>query len=90
MFLNQLCKDSIVDFFQERFGVRPDSGPLRSEVVIHLHWQDSEVWVYLDTSGEQLNKHGYRQNPFKAPVQENLAAAIIAATGWDGKTPKQH
>ncbi len=87
MFLNQLCKDSIVDFFQERFGVRPDSGPLRSEVVIHLHWQDSEVWIYLDTSGEQLNKHGYRQNPFKAPVQENLAAAIIAATGWDGKSP---
>jgi len=41
---------------------------------------------YLDTSGEQLNKHGYRQNPFKAPVQENLAAAIIKATGWDKKS----
>ncbi|HNT82010.1 MAG TPA: class I SAM-dependent RNA methyltransferase [Bacteroidia bacterium] len=86
MFLNQLCKDAIVDYYQKNFNIRPDSGPLRSEVVIHIHWQHDQVWVYLDTSGEQLNKHGYRQNPFKAPVQENLAAAIIYATGWDRKS----
>lgn len=86
MFLNQLCKDAVVDFFQSHYNIRPDSGPLRSEVVIHLHWQENKAWVYLDTSGEQLNKHGYRQNPFKAPVQENLAAAIIKATGWDKKS----
>ncbi len=86
MFLNQLCKDAVVDYYQKSFNIRPDSGPLRSEVVIHIHWQQDQVWVYLDTSGEQLNKHGYRQNPFKAPVQENLAAAIIYATGWDRKS----
>jgi putative N6-adenine-specific DNA methylase len=86
MYLNQLCKDAVVDFFQKHYSIRPDSGPLKSEVVIHVHWQDHKASVYLDTSGEQLNKHGYRQNPFMAPVQENLAAALILATGWDKKT----
>ena len=87
MFLNQHCKDAIVDFFNEKYKVRPHSGPLRNEVVVHIHWQDNNAIVYLDTSGDQLNKHGYRQNPFMAPVQENLAAALIMATGWDMKTP---
>ncbi len=85
MFLNQHCKDAVVDFFNDKYKVRPSSGPLRSEVVIHIHWHDNMAVVYLDTSGDQLNKHGYRQNPFMAPVQENLAAALIMATGWNKK-----
>lgn len=83
MFLNQHCKDAVVDYFQEKEKVRPDSGPLKSQVVLHIHWHDNKAWVYLDTSGEQLNKHGYRQNPFMAPVQEGLAAALVMATEWD-------
>ncbi len=86
MFLNQHCKDAVVDFFNEKFKVRPSSGPMRNQVVIHIHWHDNQAIVYLDTSGDQLNKHGYRQNPFMAPVQENLAAALIIATGWDKKS----
>lgn len=87
MFLNQLCKDAVVDYFMEHHKLRPNSGPLKSEVVLHIHWHDHKAWVYLDTSGEQLHKHGYRLNPFMAPVQENLAAALIMATDWDKKTP---
>lgn len=87
MFLNQLCKDAVVDYFTEKERVRPDSGPLKNGVVVHVHWQDDKAWIYLDTSGEQLHKHGYRLNPFMAPVQENLVAALIMASGWDKKTP---
>lgn len=86
MFLNQLCKDAVVDYFTSNFKKRPNSGPLKSEVVLHVHWHDNKAWVYLDTSGEQLHKHNYRLNPFMAPVQENLVSALIMATGWNCKS----
>jgi putative N6-adenine-specific DNA methylase len=37
----------------------------------------------LDTSGEPLSKRGYRKIPFRAPLQETLAASLVMATGWD-------
>lgn len=39
--------------------------------------------VYLDTSGETLTKHGYRKTPVLAPLQENLACALLLASKWD-------
>ncbi len=41
------------------------------------------VTVGLDTSGESLHKRGYRKLVSKAPVAENLAAAMIALTPWN-------
>jgi 23S rRNA G2445 N2-methylase RlmL len=80
------CKDAIVDRMVEKFNVRPDSGPERNKTVINLHWRNEDVSVYIDTSGESIAKHGYRKIPLKAPLLESLAAAIIIATDWDGKT----
>ena len=39
--------------------------------------------VYLDTSGESLNRRGYRKESHMAPMQETLAAAIIQTTQWE-------
>lgn len=85
-FANLKCKDAIVDRFQRRLGRRPDSGPKRDAAVIYVHWQESDCSVYLDTSGEPLAKRGYRKIPEGAPMQETLAAAVIQATGWNGKS----
>ncbi len=68
-------------------GRRPDSGPGRQGVVVHLHWENDRCEVWLDTSGEPLSRRGYRKIPLEAPMQETLAAAVILATGWDGKGP---
>ena len=81
-FANQRCKDAIADRFMEKKGRRPDSGPERDRTVIHLHWQGDACKLYLDTSGVPLAKRAYRKMPWKAPLQETLAAAIISATGW--------
>ncbi len=35
-FANLKCKDAIVDRIKEKTGIRPDSGPERNKVVIHL------------------------------------------------------
>lgn len=83
MFANMRVKDAIVDRIKEKKGIRPDSGPDKRRAVVHLHWIDKEVKVYLDCSGETLSRHGYRKHPGLAPMQENLAAAVILATEWE-------
>ena len=84
-FVNQKAKDAIVDRISERRGKRPDSGPERDKAVVHVYWWENEVEVYLDTSGEPLSRRGYRKIPLEAPMQETLAAAVVTATGWDGR-----
>lgn len=41
-----------------------------------------EVTVGLDTTGVSLHKRGYRKLVAKAPIAENLAAALIDLTPW--------
>ena len=41
-----------------------------------------EVVIGLDTTGESLHKRGYRKLTAKAPIAENLAAALIMLTPW--------
>ncbi len=41
-----------------------------------------EVVIGLDTTGESLHKRGYRRLTAKAPIAENLAAALIMLTPW--------
>ena len=41
------------------------------------------VTIGLDTTGESLHKRGYRKLVSKAPVAENLAAAMIMLTPWN-------
>ena len=83
-FVNQKAKDAIVDRLKTSYGRRPDSGPEKKGAVVYIYWVDTRCLVYLDTSGESLSRRGYRKMPFRAPVQETLAAAIVMETGWDG------
>jgi putative N6-adenine-specific DNA methylase len=43
--------------------------------------------VSADTSGALLHRRGYRLATAKAPLRETIAAALIAASGWDGAAP---
>jgi putative N6-adenine-specific DNA methylase len=83
-FANVKCKDAVVDRIKEKRGLRPDTGPERDKVVIHLYWRGNLCQVFLDTSGEPLSRRGYRMIPLKAPMQETLAAAVVLATRWAG------
>lgn len=85
-YANVRVKDAIVDRMREKFGRRPDSGPDDTGIVVFLHWSGDDCTLYLDTSGEPLNRRGYRKLPCRAPMQETLAAATILASGWKGDT----
>lgn len=84
-YANVRCKDAIVDRIRTKRGQRPDSGPDRDRSVINLYWKENRCSVYFDTSGESLCRRGYRKIPLTAPMQETLTAAVIAATGWNGR-----
>lgn len=43
--------------------------------------------VSVDTSGALLHQRGYRLATAKAPLRETLAAALLAASGWDPAAP---
>jgi 23S rRNA G2445 N2-methylase RlmL len=86
LFANVKCKDAIVDRIKQVCDKRPDSGPDMTGAVVFLYWKAEKCSVYIDTSGDPLSKRGYRKMPLKAPMQETLAAGVISATAWDGKT----
>ena len=85
-FANLKLKDAIVDRFSDQAGKRPDTGPGKENAVFFMRWIDEEVELFADTSGHTIAKHGYRKNPGEAPLMENLAAAILQESRWDGKS----
>jgi putative N6-adenine-specific DNA methylase len=85
-----VVKDAVADRFQQQYGRRPDSGSEKRGAGIFLYWHDNACKVYIDTTGESLSRRGYRKNPWKAPLQETLAAGIVLSTAWDRRAPFIH
>jgi putative N6-adenine-specific DNA methylase len=77
-------KDAVCDRFRERRGERPSVDTHHPQVRIHAHVDTESLTLYLDTSGEPLFKRGWRDDKGDAPLKETLAAAMIAASGWNG------
>ena len=50
---------------------------------VRIFLYKDEVTVGLDTTGDSLHKRGYRKLTAKAPIAENLAAALIMLTPWN-------
>lgn len=75
-------KDAVADRFRARTGSRPDVDTRFPQVRIHVHLTTERFVVYLDTSGEPLFKRGWRTDTGDAPLKETLAAAMLAACGW--------
>lgn len=80
--IQSIMKKAMVERLRKVYRVNwfPEDGdafPIR----VFLH--KDEVTVSLDTTGESLHKRGYRKLTAKAPIAENLAAALIMLTPWN-------
>jgi putative N6-adenine-specific DNA methylase len=68
-------------------GTRNDETELKenpeAQLIVVRLFRD-QCTISLDSSGELLHRRGYRQAVARAPIRENLAAAILIASGWDG------
>jgi putative N6-adenine-specific DNA methylase len=80
-------KDAIADRFREKRGARPDVDTQRPRVRVYAHLTADHATLYIDTSGEPLFKRGWREDKGEAPLKETLAAAMIAASGWQADAP---
>jgi 23S rRNA (guanine2445-N2)-methyltransferase / 23S rRNA (guanine2069-N7)-methyltransferase len=78
----QRAKDAIVDYFRDERGARPSVDKKNPELRFHLHIGEREHELALDFSGEALHRRGYRRAGGKAPLKENLAAAILYLADW--------
>jgi putative N6-adenine-specific DNA methylase len=78
-------KDAIVDQFRSKYGVRPSVDIRNPDFVINIHIADKLVTLSLDSSGESLDRRGYRLSTTEAPLNEVLAAGILSLAGWQGQ-----
>lgn len=81
--IQSVMKKAMVERLKGVYGVNwfaedGESFPVR------VFLMKDEVTVGLDTTGESLHKRGYRKLTAKAPIAENLAAALIMLTPWNG------
>lgn len=76
-----MVKKAIIESMKRKYrrDIFSEDGPLyRIEISIH----NDKAVLALDTSGEALNKRGYRIFQGEAPLKETLAAAIIYLSKW--------
>lgn len=80
-------KDGLVDGQRERYGRRSSIDRQSPDLSLRLRLHRDQAILTLDTSGDPLDRRGYRVESSSAPVRENLAAACVLASGWDGQGP---
>jgi putative N6-adenine-specific DNA methylase len=81
-FATLTIKDAICDRFRADRGRRPDVDTRSPDVRIQAFLDKDTASFYVDTSGEALNRRGYRKDASEAPLKENLAAGIVRLSGW--------
>lgn len=82
-YCNLRAKDGICDRLRDLEGERPSIDTVRPDARVHLFLDEDSATLYLDTSGESLFKRGWRLEKGEAPLRENLAAGLLALSGWD-------
>jgi 23S rRNA (guanine2445-N2)-methyltransferase / 23S rRNA (guanine2069-N7)-methyltransferase len=80
----QLLKDAVCDNLRDSTGERPNIKPERPDVLLHLHVEGPTALLSVDFSGESLHRRGYRTEAGRAPLKENVAAAVLLRAGWPG------
>jgi putative N6-adenine-specific DNA methylase len=80
-------KDAIVDDLRDRLGRRPNVDTKDPDLRVNVRLFRNRCTVSLDCSGSPLDRRGYRLDRHEAPLKENLAAALVELSGWDGTTP---
>ena len=80
-------KNSIIDLQKAVWNKRSNISLDNPDFIIHLHLNNNQAIISLQSSVESLHKRGYRPAVGNAPLKENLASGLINMTQWNGKVP---
>jgi len=80
-------KDAICDQFRDKSGKRPSVDLQRPNLMINVHVAEDQFTLSMDSSGQPLNRRGYRTKEHPAPINEVLAAGMVMLSGYDGSQP---
>lgn len=84
LFAARVVKDAICDQLVKRRGGRPNVDTQHPALRLNLFIEKEKAVLSFDTSGEPLHQRGYRIDGGKAPLRENLAAALLLMAGYRG------
>ena len=80
-------KDAIVDQFRNRTGKRPSVDIKAPDIQFDLYGFKDQFTISLDSSGDTLNRRGYREPGHEAPLNEVLGAGLLYLAGWNKSIP---
>lgn len=80
-------KDAICDYFRKQEGKRPNVDVQNPNFIFSVNIRENAIQIAIDATGDSMYKRGYRLEGGEAPLNEVLAAGIIALSDWDKKLP---
>jgi putative N6-adenine-specific DNA methylase len=86
-FASLKVKDAVCDRFRDACGERPSVDTREPQVPLLMYLTDERYTLYVDLTGEPLNRRGFRIEPAAAPLNENLAAGLLRLSGWRPGVP---
>lgn len=86
-FASLKIKDALCDKIKEVKGRRPSVDKLRPDLRFIIHFNEDQIRISMDTSGQSLHIRNTRSQHNEAPLNEVLAAGMIRLSGWDVTTP---
>ncbi len=74
--IQSIVKKAIVEKMKQDYKIStfPENG---EKYAIYVHIRNDIASILIDTSGESLNKRGYREKGNLAPIKETLACALV-------------
>ena len=86
-FVVHRTKDAVCDRLRADTGQRPDVDTADPHLWLSVHARRDWVTVGVDLGGGGLHRRGYRVQTVDAPMQETVAAAMLAMAEWRGERP---
>ncbi len=76
---------AVFDAINDRLGgsLNRDDSPTAGEQRVFVRLSNNDCLISLDSSGDRLDRRGYRLQPGLAPLRETLAAGILQWVGWE-------
>ncbi len=83
----------VIQGIKKRVGFEPQAtstqqdDPDENQQLLVVRFNRDICTISLDSSGAPLHQRGYRQHTHKAPLRENLAAAMLLSMSWTDQVP---